>query len=151
MQNKKGFTLIELLVVIAIIGILTSVVLASLNSARSKGGDAGVKDNLASIRTQAEVYYDGPKNYGTAFAPALCSTAGAGTMFVDDSSVKNAIASAASSGGGTVNCASVTSPAAAWAISAQLKADTTKYWCVDSTGNATSTSTALPTTGAVCQ
>ena len=33
---KRGFTLIELLVVIAIIGILSSVVLASFNSAREK-------------------------------------------------------------------------------------------------------------------
>jgi len=56
-HSPKGFTLIELLVVIAIIGILSSVVIASLSSARGKGNGAAIKQNLVSIRTQAEIYY----------------------------------------------------------------------------------------------
>jgi len=54
---KKGFTLIELLVVIAIIGILASVVLASLNTARSEGEDARDIANLNNARSQAELFY----------------------------------------------------------------------------------------------
>ena len=49
MSVKRGFTLIELLVVIAIIGILSSVVLASLNTARAKGRDARRLSDLKGI------------------------------------------------------------------------------------------------------
>jgi type II secretion system protein G len=56
--SDKGFTLIELLVVIAIIGLLSSVVMASLNSARAKARDARRISDLRQIRTALELYYD---------------------------------------------------------------------------------------------
>ena len=58
MNKHKGFTLIELLVVIAIIGILSSVVLASLNGARKKGRDARRISDLKQVQLALELYYD---------------------------------------------------------------------------------------------
>ncbi len=83
--QKKGFTLIELLVVIAIIGILSSVVLSSLNSARAKARDAQRISTVRQIKTALELYYDtnstypqaGGQDAGTAFtslAPYLTPT-----------------------------------------------------------------------------
>ncbi|MBU1292521.1 prepilin-type N-terminal cleavage/methylation domain-containing protein [Patescibacteria group bacterium] len=56
-SRQKGFTLIELLVVIAIIGLLSSVVLASLNTARVKSRDAKRIQDLTSIRTALELHF----------------------------------------------------------------------------------------------
>lgn len=57
-NRKKGFTLIELLVVIAIIGILSSVVLASLNSAREKSRDARRVSDIKQIQLALELFAD---------------------------------------------------------------------------------------------
>ncbi|HAS85017.1 MAG TPA: hypothetical protein DCS23_03050 [Candidatus Yonathbacteria bacterium] len=56
-RKSKGFTLIELLVVISIISLLSSVVLASLNSARAKARDAQRSISIRQVQTALEMYY----------------------------------------------------------------------------------------------
>ena len=67
MQQKKikkaGFTLIELLVVIAIIGLLSSIVLVSLNSARAKARDARRISDFKQIQLALELFYDTYNRY----------------------------------------------------------------------------------------
>lgn len=55
---RAGFTLVELLVVISIIGLLSSIVLTSVNSARAKARDARRIADLDQIRTALEFYFD---------------------------------------------------------------------------------------------
>lgn len=69
-KNNKGFTLIELLVVIAIIGLLSSVVLASLNSARDKAKDAAVKQEVRELAKLFELEYSDNGSYANLNANA---------------------------------------------------------------------------------
>ncbi|QQG46145.1 MAG: prepilin-type N-terminal cleavage/methylation domain-containing protein [Candidatus Niyogibacteria bacterium] len=61
--GRGGFTLIELLVVIAIIGVLASVVLASLNSARRKSRDARRVADVKQMQLALELYFDTEGEY----------------------------------------------------------------------------------------
>ena len=68
-RNRNGFTLIELLVVISIIGLLASVVLASLNSARGKGRYANAISTMNSIAKAATLDYDAYDNWAPDIGP----------------------------------------------------------------------------------
>ncbi len=62
-RGNRGFTLIELLVVIAIIGILASVVLASLNSARERARNAGYVSQIKEYQKALELSFNDHNSY----------------------------------------------------------------------------------------
>jgi prepilin-type N-terminal cleavage/methylation domain-containing protein len=134
--NSRGFTLIELLVVIAIIGILASVVLASLNSARDKGANAAAISSMNNARAQAELFYDSNARVYT----TVCTT-GTNNISALMTAASNAVTA-------DVACFDT---AAGWAASIDLN-DSTEYYCVDSTGygNKVSADPALSDTNLTC-
>jgi prepilin-type N-terminal cleavage/methylation domain-containing protein len=137
-KYTKGFTLIELLVVIAIIGILSSVVLVSLGSARNKSKDAAIKSELASLRSAVELYANGG-SYAAAFT-------GGNSWTSADSGIQAILTSI--NGKTTVHTAG--SNTTAWAAQAQSVETATNYFCVDSTGTVKTGTTALAAGGTAC-
>ncbi len=102
-MNKKGFTLIELLVVIAIIGLLSTLAVVALGSARVKARDSKRLSDLKQLQTAFELYYTDQNAYpagsgvalgdanhaclnSTGFAAAGCSNPYMGLVPVDPSS-----------------------------------------------------------------
>jgi len=128
-MGDRGFTLIELLVVIAIIGVLSSVVLASLNNSRKRADDAKIKTQLSHIRSAAEIYWNGAGNntYGGTASDSC------GANLFSNSLISAQIV------GFTATCRS---SSIGYAISVPL-VSISGNWCVDYKGNSRKINSAL--------
>ena len=122
-QNKKsGFTLIELLVVISIISLLSTVVMASLNSSRKKAQETTIRSSLQSIKTQAELEYSKTGDYSNvakSIAPMLAHINKNGGTATSSFS----------------NILGTNEGFKRYAVSVKLNSDSTKNWSVSSEGN----------------
>lgn len=132
---QRGFTLIELLVVIAIIGILASVVLASLSTARDKGTNAAIQQSVSNLRSQAEIIGNQPD--GTVDYSTVCTADGSAEL----------IASIEDKNGTADDYCS--DEIDSWMYASPLIGG--GYICADSTGASTVTATGTaPASGTAC-
>ncbi len=127
-MKNKGFTLIELLVVIAIISLLSSIVVASLNTARSKAADAVIIANLNGVRTAAEIEFGENQYYGDEATDCYSS------MFNNIPTIKKAIEQIAlkMENDEDLKCF-VSRAGSSWSIEVKLLSSNETY-CIDSTG-----------------
>jgi prepilin-type N-terminal cleavage/methylation domain-containing protein len=131
MNKSKGFTIIELIVVIAIIAVLAAIVLVNVTQYINKSKNAAVVANMATLLTNAAVYFDNtPAAFGSGFTGDAVTGCGTG------SPIQLAVGKANGAAAPAIVC--VGDPASqAWCGSAVTLAAGgagASTFCVDSTG-----------------
>ncbi len=126
-----GFTLIELLVVIAIIGILASIVLASMGTARAKARDAKRIADIKNIQLALETYYTDNLKYpaniytgGSSLSPNYMQTVPydpSATTICSGTSNTDCYFYTAMNAQSSINCVNVLNPPIRYHLGARLE------------------------------
>ena len=109
-ENKTGFTIVELIVVIAVIGVMASIITASVGSYLVKSKDAKIKAEISEIFKDASTYYIEQGTYSEYEIPSGFVSSCAGSNYTLATNSSNA-----------------------FVVYAKL-CSTDTYWCADSTG-----------------
>jgi prepilin-type N-terminal cleavage/methylation domain-containing protein len=151
-NSNKGFTLIELLVVISIIGLLSSIVLASLNTTRVRASDAAIKENLRGIIASSEIEYSTLgylyNTTGNPINSTTCSTLLSGVTtgtILQNKSIQDAIKDIKNKNGGVDVTCNLPADGKTYTISAPLKTPNTIGSVDNSSGNVTISASAAST------
>ncbi len=121
----------ELLIVVIIIGLLSAIVLASMNSAKEKGRIAGVKSSMKSFINQVSIITDGSNlSQGYFYNTCPTTTATAGGTILADQKLMDIFNEARAKGGGQAYCVININSSGKWVIAVDLPNKTT-VWCVD--------------------
>lgn len=152
-STARGFTLMELLVSVAIIGMLSSIVLTSVASARTKGVNAAIKSNLAGARAEAALYYgDAGNSY-----EGVCAASGADrigdSVSAAEIGYKGSVTGYGDAVASTWDTAQCHDSANAWAAWVPLRGSTSGSilaWCVDGLGVSKQVTTVLAASAMQC-